>query len=176
MRALAPERIETERLVIRRPVDGDAEAIFARCASDPAVTTYLAWPRPRRWTTHVPSSQSVQGGASGPSDRTGGNRDEGMLIGGTGMAFETPERAATGYVFARDAWGRGYARSTPRDGGARTVGRPAAAPRDVSSPAPRFDTRPREVRLRAGGRAEAMRRIRTWPRAGSRRRVLSYVF
>ena len=25
------------------------------------------------------------------------------------MAFETPERAATGYVFARDAWGRGYA-------------------------------------------------------------------
>jgi len=26
-----------------------------------------------------------------------------------GLAFETPERAMTGYVLARDAWGRGYA-------------------------------------------------------------------
>lgn len=34
---------------------------------------------------------------------------DGRLLGGTGLAFETAERASTGYVLARDAWGRGYA-------------------------------------------------------------------
>jgi len=31
------------------------------------------------------------------------------LLGGTGLAFETPTVAATGYVLAQDAWGHGYA-------------------------------------------------------------------
>ncbi len=113
---LAPERIETGRLVIRRPVDGDAEAIFARYASDPAVTTYLGWPRhasvgdtraflalsAREWCQWSVGPYLVE------------TRDEGMLIGSTGLALETPERAATGYVFARDAWGRGYATESLR--------------------------------------------------------------
>jgi RimJ/RimL family protein N-acetyltransferase len=33
-----------------------------------------------------------------------GNR---KLLGGTGLAFETPTVAATGYVIARNAWGHG---------------------------------------------------------------------
>src|SRR5262249_46048648 len=37
------------------------------------------------------------------------SRDSGRLLGGTGLGFETPYRAATGYVLARDAWGSGYA-------------------------------------------------------------------
>jgi len=36
-------------------------------------------------------------------------RERGTLLGGTGLAFETRHRAATGYVLARDAWGHGYA-------------------------------------------------------------------
>src|SRR5262249_27838838 len=36
-------------------------------------------------------------------------RADGRLLGGTGLQFETPMRAATGYVLARAAWGRGYA-------------------------------------------------------------------
>ena len=31
------------------------------------------------------------------------------LVGSTGLSFETGQRAATGYLLARDAWGRGYA-------------------------------------------------------------------
>jgi RimJ/RimL family protein N-acetyltransferase len=31
------------------------------------------------------------------------------VLGGTGLAFETPYRAVTGYVLARDVWGAGYA-------------------------------------------------------------------
>jgi len=30
-------------------------------------------------------------------------------VGSTGLDFETQQRASTGYVLARDAWGRGYA-------------------------------------------------------------------
>ena len=49
MGARQPERVETERLVLRRPRADDAEAIFERYASDPEVTRYLlsrdAWGR-----------------------------------------------------------------------------------------------------------------------------------
>jgi RimJ/RimL family protein N-acetyltransferase len=30
-------------------------------------------------------------------------------MGSTGLSLDTPQIAQTGYVFARDAWGRGYA-------------------------------------------------------------------
>src|SRR5262249_55017624 len=37
------------------------------------------------------------------------SRQTGTLLGGAGLGCETPYRAATGYVLARDAWGQGYA-------------------------------------------------------------------
>src|SRR6266550_345031 len=39
----APATMETERLVLRRPLAEDAPAVFARYASDPAVTRFLGW-------------------------------------------------------------------------------------------------------------------------------------
>jgi RimJ/RimL family protein N-acetyltransferase len=36
-------------------------------------------------------------------------RADGRLLGGSGLQFETPRRVATGYVLARDEWGKGYA-------------------------------------------------------------------
>jgi RimJ/RimL family protein N-acetyltransferase len=44
-RVTADNRIETERLLIRRPQKDDADAIFRRYSSDPDVTRYLGWPR-----------------------------------------------------------------------------------------------------------------------------------
>jgi len=41
----APERLETARLVLRRPRLEDADSIFHRYASDAEVARYLAWPR-----------------------------------------------------------------------------------------------------------------------------------
>ena len=38
-----PGRIETERLVLRRPTTRDARAIFESYASDPEATRYLMW-------------------------------------------------------------------------------------------------------------------------------------
>ena len=43
----APETIETERLLLRRPKQSDAQAVFHRYASDRDVTRYLSWPTHR---------------------------------------------------------------------------------------------------------------------------------
>jgi RimJ/RimL family protein N-acetyltransferase len=107
----ASERIETERLVLRRPRPEDAEAIFERYASDIEATRLLSFPRHEsiaatrtflewseaEWTRWPAGPYLVE------------SRESGRLVGSTGLSFETPQRAATGYVLARDAWGRGYA-------------------------------------------------------------------
>ena len=36
-------------------------------------------------------------------------RDDGQPLGGTGLAFAGADGAVTGYVLAKDAWGKGYA-------------------------------------------------------------------
>jgi RimJ/RimL family protein N-acetyltransferase len=107
----APERFETARLILRRPSLADAESIFSRYASDPGVTRYLSWP------THLSledtrrflelSESEWQRWPAGPYLIE--SRGDGRLVGSTGFGFETPFRAATGYVLARDAWGLGYA-------------------------------------------------------------------
>jgi RimJ/RimL family protein N-acetyltransferase len=107
----AEEQIETERLVLRRPVDRDAQPIFDRYAADPEVTRYLAWPR----HVAIEDAQAFLGYSHaewrqwgcGPYlayERTGGR-----MVGSTGLAFESRDVASTGYVLARDAWGAGYA-------------------------------------------------------------------
>jgi ribosomal-protein-alanine N-acetyltransferase len=112
----APDRIETDRLVLRRPHAADAAAIFARYASDPDVTRFLGWPRHQsvadtdaflgfcnaEWTRWPAGPYVIE-------SRTGNT-----LLGGTGLGFETPTRASTGYVLAKDAWGQGYATETLR--------------------------------------------------------------
>ena len=42
---MAPEYLTTARLILRRPLSTDADAIFTRCSSEPEVTQFLAWPR-----------------------------------------------------------------------------------------------------------------------------------
>ncbi len=106
-----PERIETARLVLRKPRARDAHAMFTRYASDPEVTRFLSWARHRSVEDTRAflefSDAEWRRWPAGPyliESRAGG-----QLLGSTGLAFETPFRAATGYVLARDAWGAGYA-------------------------------------------------------------------
>ena len=95
----------------RRPVAADADAIFARYASDPDVTRYLAWPRHRSVDdTHAFIAWSDSEWAKWPAgplliESTA----DGRLLGSTGLAFESATSAMVGYVLARDAWGRGCA-------------------------------------------------------------------
>jgi RimJ/RimL family protein N-acetyltransferase len=37
------------------------------------------------------------------------SRQDGRLLGGTGLSFKNEHTALTGYVLARDSWGQGYA-------------------------------------------------------------------
>jgi ribosomal-protein-alanine N-acetyltransferase len=107
----APERIETARLVLRRPRPDDAAAIFARYASVPEVTHYMSFARHvaieqtrafldfcddewRRWPA---GAYLIE------------HRADGRLLGGTGLGFESPWCASTGYLLAPDAWGQGFA-------------------------------------------------------------------
>ena len=85
--------------------------MLERYAGDVEVTRYLGWPR----HTSVADTQAFLAVSDAEWSRWPAGpyllfaRDGGQLLGGTGLAFETQERAATGYVLARDAWGRGYA-------------------------------------------------------------------
>ena len=106
-----PETIETARLRLRKPRLDDAQAIFSRYANDPDVTAHVGWPRHRS----VDDTRGFLSFAEAEWERWPAGaylverRADGVLIGGTGLSFETPHRAMTGYVFARDAWGHGYA-------------------------------------------------------------------
>ena len=108
--------METSRLLLRAPVHADVESIFARYASDADVTKYLAWPRHRSLEETRAfiefSDAEWRKWPTGPLLVF--SRADGTLLGGTGLMFETPCRVATGYVFARDAWGKGYATESLR--------------------------------------------------------------
>ena len=106
-----PERFETSRLVLRKPTFADAEAVFIRYASDPEVTRYLGWPRHQSVDDTKAflnfSDAEWSRWPAGPYliEPHSGHK----LLGSTGLTFEVPSRAVTGYVLARDAWGKGYA-------------------------------------------------------------------
>jgi RimJ/RimL family protein N-acetyltransferase len=107
----ASERIETARLLLRRPTNADAPAIFERYSGDPEVTRYVGWPMHHT----VAETRDFLAWSDGEWERWPAgpyllcSRADGRLLGGTGLGFETPWRASTGYVLARDAWGLGLA-------------------------------------------------------------------
>jgi [ribosomal protein S5]-alanine N-acetyltransferase len=101
----------TTRLRLRPPGNDDAVAIFQRYASVAEVLRYVGWP------CHLSiddTQRFLQLSRSEWQRWPGGpllieDRITGELIGSTGLSFETPYRASTGYVLARDRWGMGYA-------------------------------------------------------------------
>ena len=112
----APTTITTDRLILRRPQGIDATAIFERYAGDPEVTRFLGWPRHRSLADTEAflklSDSEWERWPAGPYLVL--SQADGMVLGSSGFTFETPYRAATGYVLARDAWGQGYATETLR--------------------------------------------------------------
>ena len=108
-----PESIQTARLLLRKPALADAEAIFRRYSSDPAVTRYLSWPNHRSVADTQAfiawSDSEWQHWPAGPYLAFAlDNRPE-PLLGSTGLAFQTSTHAITGYALAQDAWGQGFA-------------------------------------------------------------------
>jgi [ribosomal protein S5]-alanine N-acetyltransferase len=106
-----PERLQTARFLLRRPTFADAAAIFDRYAGDPVATSYLSWPTHRGLAdTYAFLAWSDAEWGKGPAGpHLVFSREDNALLGGTGLSFKSPTCAVTGYVFARDSWGRGYA-------------------------------------------------------------------
>jgi [ribosomal protein S5]-alanine N-acetyltransferase len=107
----APREIVTARLILSEPRMDDAGDVFERYASDPEVTRFLAWPRHES----VGATEAFLAFSASEWERWPAgpylirSRNDRELLGGTGLAFESPTAAATGYVLAKDAWGQGYA-------------------------------------------------------------------
>jgi RimJ/RimL family protein N-acetyltransferase len=107
----APPELATKRLILVRPKTEDASEVFERYASDPEVTRFLGWPR----HTSVSDTQAFLVFSASEWERWPAGpylirrRSDGSLLGSTGLGFESPDQAVTGYVLARDAWGQGYA-------------------------------------------------------------------
>ena len=105
------ERLETARLILRKPVPEDAERIFAGYASDPEVTRLLGWSR----HTSIEDTRAFLEFNEGEWARWPAgpylveSRVDGSLLGSSGLIFQTPDRAVTGYALAREAWGKGFA-------------------------------------------------------------------
>ena len=108
----APALVETERLLLRAPVAADAELIFTRYASDASVTRYMSFRRHESIddTRTFLDFSRMEWLANGCGPYLVLLRESGLLLGSTGLALSAQfDEAETGYVFARDAWGRGYA-------------------------------------------------------------------
>ena len=107
----APSAIETKRLLLRRPIASDAEAVFARYAGDPAVTKYLGW----RTHRAVADSQMFLACCEAEWKQAGvgpyllQSRVNGEVLGSAALRLSSTQQAGTGYVLAKDAWGQGYA-------------------------------------------------------------------
>jgi ribosomal-protein-alanine N-acetyltransferase len=106
-----PEQLETERLILRRPQPGDAEEIFDQYASKKEVVKYMSWPRHESLEI---TEQVVVLWLKQWSSGTGGaflitESSTGKIIGSTGFDMVNPNTASTGYILAKDEWGKGYA-------------------------------------------------------------------
>jgi ribosomal-protein-alanine N-acetyltransferase len=107
----APAQLETARLTLRQPQWSDAATILERYASDPDVARFVGWPRHRSLQDTEAflqfSEQEWKRWPAGPYLIVA--RSDGQVIGSTGLGFQALHEAMTGYVLAKDVWGKGYA-------------------------------------------------------------------
>lgn len=104
-----PERIETERLVLRKPYMQDVLLIFNGWAQDIEVTRYLTW-RPHQRVTQT--QEFVRGCRSAWENQTRFPymitlEENAEVIGMIDPRIEGP-KVGIGYVAARAHWGKGY--------------------------------------------------------------------
>ena len=105
-----PERIETDRLVLRVPCVDDASAVFAGWAQDKEVTRYLTW-HPNQQMEQT--KQFVQSCLTAWEQETRFPymitlKENNEVIGMIDPRIEG-SKVGIGYVAARTYWGKGYA-------------------------------------------------------------------
>jgi [ribosomal protein S5]-alanine N-acetyltransferase len=110
-----PSALETARLRLRPPRLDDASEIFARYAQDTEVTRYLTWRPHNRMEAVQEFLRSLlahrERGAVLPWVVQ--RQIDAQLLGVMDLRLQG-SRAEIGYVFARDAWGQGFASEAAR--------------------------------------------------------------
>lgn len=105
------ELFTTKRLTLRRPEREDAAAIFEAYAADPDVTRYLSWAQHHSVEDSMAfielSDSAWEAHRLGPLLIE--ERESGVIVGSTGVDYETDTMVSTGYVFAQEYWGQGFA-------------------------------------------------------------------
>src|SRR5690242_20628030 len=104
-----PERIETERLVLRVPFDEDASTVFNGWAQDKEVTRYLTW-RPHQLVEQT--QEFIRSCISAWEQETRFPymiclKDNSEVIGMIDPRLEG-SKVGIGYVAARAHWGKGF--------------------------------------------------------------------
>ena len=104
-----PEHFESDRLLMRRFRAGDETWIFDY-ASNPEVTQYMDWPAHRNVSDSVAYIRMTEADWSSGSQYAWAvtRKADSTPIGAIGCSAVT-HKVSFGYVFARHAWGNGYA-------------------------------------------------------------------
>jgi [ribosomal protein S5]-alanine N-acetyltransferase len=104
-------RIDTARLVLRRPRASDVDSIFRSWASKPEVTRYMSWPRHESPVATLGflrfSDSQWERWPAGPLVIELSDCEQ--LIGSTGYGFRSSVEAEVGYILDNRFWGSGYA-------------------------------------------------------------------
>ncbi len=103
-----PELLETNRLVLRPPVETDATAIFDAYTQDPEVTRYLMW-RPHRQLADAQAYlERCRLGWNAGTELTWmlTRRTDQQVLGAIAIRPQG-HKTSIGYVLARTSWGRG---------------------------------------------------------------------
>jgi RimJ/RimL family protein N-acetyltransferase len=102
--------VETERLVLRRWREGDAEP-FAAINADPEVTAFVGGPMERAASDALLARIAAEWDDRGYGRAAVEERGTGRLLGFTGLGGHGAVEGAVeiGWRLARDVWGRGYA-------------------------------------------------------------------
>ena len=104
-----PSRLRSERLLLRLPAIGDAQAVYERYAADPEVTRYLTWAPHESAETVAAFLEDLIGRIRAGEEmcwviaRPEDDRPLGMI-----GARVRAHKADIGYVLGRQWWGRGY--------------------------------------------------------------------
>ncbi len=106
-----PERIITERLVLRRPRMSDAQSVFEEYARDPEMTRYAAW-RPLETVQQAEEfleQRVLPGRLTGEEFNWALTHEDSDALIGMIACRPDAHKIELGYVLGRGYWNRGYA-------------------------------------------------------------------
>lgn len=109
MKHLGTVKLKTDRLILRRFCESDAEQMFANWANDPEVTRYLTWtPHENVECTRALLRLWVEQ-YKNPDNYNWAIEHDGELIGNISLVQvdENSERGTLGYCMAKKQWGKG---------------------------------------------------------------------